>query len=190
MESLITILPCCKPDREMKFGSNKTQSCENVSIFPAQCQGGPLGTEELLKMCDGAAPAGKFRPEISSGNQEYIHCCPKPWVWLKKHLPAWLPLLLGLTEERMERVGAQEFLLGAQEFLLGAQDASVLLLVGSIWIMELHKPVIFGLWGGVNSPIKALFISGPAKPVLIFGALLFSSRTPAAVCAGFMHPWG
>lgn len=58
---------------------------------------------------------------------------------VKKHLPAWLPLLLGLTEERLESVGAQEF-------LLGAQDAPVLLLDGLIgMIMELHKPVIFGL---------------------------------------------
>lgn len=58
---------------------------------------------------------------------------------VKNHLPTWLPLLLGLTEERMENVGAQEF-------LLGAQDASALLLVGLIgMIMELHKPVIFGL---------------------------------------------
>lgn len=56
---------------------------------------------------------------------------------VKKHPPTWLLLLLGLTEERTKRVGAQEF-------LLGAQDASVLLLVGLIGIItELHKPVIF-----------------------------------------------
>lgn len=66
MEPIMTILPEWKPDRKLEFESYKSQSCKYVSIFPAQCLGVSLGTEEPPKMCDGAVPVGDAPLESST----------------------------------------------------------------------------------------------------------------------------